>query len=112
MWDMFPLLFMWSGKCHCWLHRQQSGTYSVIFKQEFLDVMYGLGDVCIYSQSLQIWRVWVGYIHLARVPGIYSNADSEDIGKDLRHNQSHLCPSLPGVWGCPSHRTFSQEHLR
>lgn len=44
------------------------------------------GDVSIYST--QTWQVWVGYICLAYIAGIYSDAISEETGKDLRFNKS------------------------
>ena len=44
------------------------------------------GDVSFYST--QTWQVWVGYICLAYIAGIYSDAISEETGKDLRLNES------------------------
>ena len=38
--------------------------------------------------STQTWQVWVGYICLAYIAGIYSDAIAEETGKDLRFNKS------------------------
>lgn len=62
-----------------------------------------LGDVSIYSsQSTQTWQVWVGCTCLAHFASMYSDALSEETGKDGGHKKSE---GAAGVGGSPGGRT-------
>lgn len=57
-----------------------------------------LGDVSIYSsQSTQTWQVWVGCTCLAHFASMYSDALSEETGKDGGHKKSEGAAAGGGV---------------